>query len=265
MSLVKHRCHGWLGIIRESLAENAVTSAVNSGERKPRRASAFDDASGYDREMQRKSARSLVLLASSGCVALVTFQLLDYDVAAATAETDRFDGFCRHRLSGWCVAFQVRPVNFAGPRVFLVRRHVSCWANPVLLSFRTWRFFPAHVAYIAAFVVNGINARWIAVAALPVAIVGIAVSVWLTPHIPMELIIPVRAYTAVISLMVIAAIGTRGRGATMLVLAGALMFFLSDLSVAALRLVQTALSFVWGLPSYYAGQLCLAASVSQSR
>ncbi|MBT8089328.1 MAG: lysoplasmalogenase, partial [Gammaproteobacteria bacterium] len=65
---------------------------------------------------------------------------------------------------------------------------------------------------------------------------------------------------------VIAAIGTRGRGATKLILAGALMFFFSDLSVAALRLVQTTLpTYVWGLPLYYAGQLCLAASVSQLR
>jgi len=51
-----------------------------------------------------------------------------------------------------------------------------------------------------------------------------------------------------------------------LILAGALMFFLSDLSVASQRLVQMEFpTYVWGLPLYYAGQLCLALSVSQSR
>ncbi|NQV87058.1 MAG: hypothetical protein HQ492_08280, partial [Woeseiaceae bacterium] len=47
----------------------------------------------------------------------------------------------------------------------------------------------------------------------------------------------VYLYTAVISSMVITAFGTRGTGAPTLLLAGALMFFLSDLSVALARLV----------------------------
>lgn len=230
---------------------------------KPR---AFDDACDYNGEMQLFSTRGFVVLASSGCVALVTFLLLDYDVAAATAKLIASTAFV-------AVAIQAGALNSRYGQLILLGL-VFSWFGDMFLVGQTrsfflaglGAFFLAHVAYIAAFVVNGINARWIAVAALPVAIVGIAVSVWLTPHIPMELIIPVRAYTTVISLMVIAAIGTRGRGATMLILAGALMFFLSDLSVAALRLVQTALpTYVWGLPLYYAGQLCLAASVSQSR
>ena len=72
-------------------------------------------------------------------------------------------------------------------------------------------------------------------------------------------------YTAVISLMVIAAFGCKAAGATNLVLIGALLFFVSDLSVAAQRIVQTEFpTFVLGLPMYYAGQLCLALSTSQS-
>jgi uncharacterized membrane protein YhhN len=88
----------------------------------------------------------------------------------------------------------------------------------------------------------------------------------LTPHLPPELVIPVRLYTIIISVMLVAAFGTRGRGATMLIVAGGLMFFCSDLSVAALRIVQSEFpTYVWGLPLYYAGQLCLAASVSRLR
>jgi len=101
---------------------------------------------------------------------------------------------------------------------------------------------------------------------LAIGALAIAITVWLAPHIPSALVIPVRAYTTVISLMVIAAFGTRGRGASILIVAGAAMFFLSDLSVAALRLVQTDFpTYVWGLPLYYAGQVCLALSTSQSR
>lgn len=127
-------------------------------------------------------------------------------------------------------------------------------------------FLFAHIAYIAAFIVNGINRQWIAAAALPVIGIGVAVSAWLTPHTPVELVNPVRLYTIVIAGMLVAAIGTRGRGGSVLILAGALLFFLSDLSVASLRLVQTDFpTYVWGLPLYYAGQLCLALSASQSR
>ena len=112
----------------------------------------------------------------------------------------------------------------------------------------------------------GVSVKWVVVAVLPIALIAITVSLWLAPYIPQELVIPVRVYTAVISLMVIGAFGTRGRGATILVLAGAVMFFLSDLSVAALRLVQTDMpTYIMGLPLYYAGQVCLALSASQSR
>ena len=127
-------------------------------------------------------------------------------------------------------------------------------------------FLLAHVAYVAAFAVNGVSLRWMGAAALPVVGIALAIAAWLAPHTPPELILPVRLYTVVISGMVIAAFGTRGQGGSLLILVGALLFFLSDLSVASLRLVQTEFpTYVWGLPLYYAGQLCLALSVAHSR
>ncbi len=127
-------------------------------------------------------------------------------------------------------------------------------------------FLLAHLAYVAAFAVNGVSLRWMASAALPVLGIAIAVATWLAPYTPPELALPVKLYIAVISAMVIAALGTRGKGGTLLILVGALLFFLSDLSVASLRLVQTDFpNYVWGLPLYYAGQLCLALSAAQSR
>lgn len=127
-------------------------------------------------------------------------------------------------------------------------------------------FLLAHVAYVGAFVRHGYHRGWVWSAALPVTAVAIGVFVWLVPYTPPELMIPVRAYITVISLMVIFAIGTRGRGGSLLIVIGALLFFLSDLSVAALRLVQTDYpTYLLGLPLYYAGQVCLALSASQSR
>ncbi|MDH3333588.1 MAG: lysoplasmalogenase, partial [Gammaproteobacteria bacterium] len=100
----------------------------------------------------------------------------------------------------------------------------------------------------------------------PVTAIAIGVFVWLEPYTPPDLLNPVRAYVAVISLMVVFAMGTQGRGGSKLIVAGAIMFFLSDLSVASLRLVQTEYpTYSIGLPLYYAGQVCLALSSSQSR
>ena len=216
--------------------------------------------------MRVLSTRKLILLTSLGCAALVAFLLLNYEVAAAAAKLVASTAFVT-------VAFQVGGLHSNYGRIIVVGLAFS-WFGDTFLIGKTQAFFllglgaflVAHIAYIAAFIVKGVNVRWLVAAAFPIGLVAIAVSVWLTPHIPSELVTPVRVYTAVISLMVVAAFGTRGRGATTLILAGALLFFLSDLSVAAVRLVQTDFpTYVWGLPLYYAGQVCLALSASQSR
>ena len=216
--------------------------------------------------MHLSRTRNFVVVTALACVALAIFLLLQYDDAAAAAKLTASTAFV-------AVAMQAGGLRSWYGRLILSGL-VFSWFGDAFLIAQSQAFFLlglvafvlAHIAYITAFVVKGINLRWIAVATLPVAAIGIAVSVWLTPHIPPELVIPVRVYTAVISLMVVTAIGTRGRGATILILAGASMFFLSDLSVASLRLVQTSFpTFVWGLPLYYAGQVCLAVSISQSQ
>ena len=101
---------------------------------------------------------------------------------------------------------------------------------------------------------------------MPIAAIAILVWSWLGPYTPAALSLPVRAYIVVISFMVIFAYGTRGAGGSWLIVTGATLFFLSDLSVAALRLAGTAYpTYALGLPAYYAAQVCLALSVSQSR
>ena len=127
-------------------------------------------------------------------------------------------------------------------------------------------FLLAHVAYVTAFLSRGMRIRSVAAAVVPLLVIAIAVSVWLRPYVPTELEFPVRLYVTVISLMVISAIGTHSHKPSILILAGAVLFFLSDLSVAALRLVQTDLpTYLLGLPLYYSAQVCFAVSTSQSR
>ena len=212
------------------------------------------------------STRTFVAITSTGCAALVVLLLLDYDAAAAAAKLVASTAFL-------ATAVQVGALRSAYGRAVLMGLLLS-WCGDAFLIDESQQafllglgaFLLAHVAYVAAFILKGISLRWLSVAALPVTLIAVVVSMWLAPHVAPYLVTPVRTYTVVISLMVVAAIGTRGRGASPLIVAGALLFFLSDLSVAALRLIQTGVpTYVWGLPLYYAGQTLLALSTSQSR
>lgn len=210
--------------------------------------------------------RPLISLVAVACVALVALLLLDMRLPAAIA---------KFVASTALVAAALRAGAWASPygRLILLGLALS-WCGDMFLvgSSKTAflsglvAFLLAHVAYVAAFVTHGYERRWVWAATIPVSAAAIGVFVWLEPNTPPDLMNPVRAYVAVISLMVIFAIGTRGRGGSLLIVAGAVLFFLSDLSVAALRLVQTEYpTYIIGLPLYYAGQVCLALSSSQSR
>jgi uncharacterized membrane protein YhhN len=86
---------------------------------------------------------------------------------------------------------------------------------------------------------------------------------WLTPHVPGGMRAAVRAHVVVICTMVACAVGTYVRAGGAGLLAGALMFFVSDLAVARERFVDHEfVNKTWGLPLYYGGQLLLAASVT---
>ena len=127
-------------------------------------------------------------------------------------------------------------------------------------------FLIAHIVYTTAFISSGLERRWTLGALAPIVVIAAGVMVWLQPHLPQELVWPVRVYTAVISLMVISAFGTLGAGATPLIVSGACLFYLSDLSVAALRFTEPSFpTYVFGLPLYYAAQICLALSVDQQQ
>jgi uncharacterized membrane protein YhhN len=150
-------------------------------------------------------------------------------------------------------------------RVLLVGLVLSWFGDAFLISetkqwflFGLVSFLLAHVAYVIAFAISGIDRRWAMGALVPVTLIAVLVSMWLAPHLSADMVWPVRAYT-----IVIMAFGTLGAGATPLIVAGACLFYLSDLSVAAMRFTDPLFpTYVLGLPLYYAGQLCLALSVA---
>ncbi|MFT3914544.1 MAG: lysoplasmalogenase [Anaeromyxobacteraceae bacterium] len=118
-------------------------------------------------------------------------------------------------------------------------------------------FLLAHVAYAAGFAtVLAAPAAW---AAAPLGVAFALVLRWLWPHLG-TMRAPVVAYCVVISLMVWLALGT-GRGT---VIAGALLFYVSDLTVARDRFVKEAFANrLVGLPLYYAAQVLLALSTGR--
>ena len=210
--------------------------------------------------------RTAVVVTAIACLVLVGTLLVGTDSVAAGAKIIASTGFLTVAILSGALQSTYGKVLLAGLTLSFAGDAFLIGETQQAFLAGLAAFLLAHLAYVAAFAVNGINFRWLAAAALPVIGIAIGIGMWLAPHTPPELSLPVRLYTIVISGMVVTEIGTRGKGGSMLILVGALLFFMSDLSVAALRLVQTEFpTYVWGLPLYYAGQLCLALSVSQSR
>ena len=216
--------------------------------------------------MNLVSTRNLTALVVISCLSLVALLLAGKDVPAAVAKLIASSGFIG-------LALQVGGLRSGYGRVILAGLAFSWLGDAALIgNGQSWflfglaAFLLAHIAYIAAFVIAGLSIRWIGVVAFPVAFIALTVAVWLDPFVTHKLVVPVRLYIIVISLMVIAAFGARGRGRSNLVIIGAVSFFLSDLSVASLRLVQTDLpTYVAGLPLYYAAQISFALSIAHSR
>ena len=204
-------------------------------------------------------------LCAAACIVLVAALLFDRAATAAVAKIVASSSFILLAIFAGALASRYGSIILAGLALswfgdaFLIGTSQG-WFLLGLVS-----FLLAHVAYVTAFITLGVARRWVFSAFVPVLVIAVGVLAWLQPHVPQELLWPVRFYTAVISLMVITAFGTRGAGATPLIVVGASLFYLSDLSVAALRFTEPSFpTYVLGLPLYYGGQICLAFSVAAS-
>lgn len=215
--------------------------------------------------MNRASTIVFVVITALACAALVYFLRVEWLLLAAGAKLVASSGFLATAISVGALQHRYGRILFVGLVLSFCGDMFLIETSRRAFLFGLGSFLLAHLAYITAFATFGLNRKWAVVAALPVLAVAAGVTLWMLPSIPAELIFPVHAYTGVISLMVIAAFGSKGAGASTLIVAGALMFFVSDLSVAAQRILLVDFpTFVWGMPLYYGGQLCLALSASQS-
>ena len=143
-----------------------------------------------------------------------------------------------------------------------------CLAGDVLLLFRRAfvaglvAFLVGHLAFVAAFAALLPPHGWPAALALTPLAASAAAAIWLSPSLG-RMRAPVLAYIAVITVMVWGALSVvaAGNGPWFLA-AGALLFYLSDLTVAYDRFVRKAFAArTFGLPAYYLGQLLFALTV----
>lgn len=148
---------------------------------------------------------------------------------------------------------------------------VLCWIGDLLLALPgdvvflagLVSFLLGHVGFVVAFLNHGVAWRWSVASLAALVPVCVVVVRWVYPHVPKEMKVPVLAYIGVISTMVLLSAGAVGAGAHVILLCGAVAFFLSDIFVARDRFVTPGYSNrIIGLPLYYLGVVLLAFSIA---
>ncbi len=146
-----------------------------------------------------------------------------------------------------------------------------CWLGDVLLiphdkaAFRAGilSFLVGHLFYSAAFVVYGVQARWVLVAVIPLGVIAWVVGRGLLRSVDPAFRTPVLAYILVISGMLALGVGAWADGREMVFLAAPAAFYLSDLAVARNRFLHPGfVNRLVGLPLYYGAQILFAWSVT---
>ncbi len=123
-------------------------------------------------------------------------------------------------------------------------------------------FLFAHVAYSIAFISLGLDLSILFPALLIGLLVIYAALRWLAPHLKDFFRLAVPFYVTVIVVMICCSISATSSTGNWYVALGALMFALSDLSVAKDRLIkEDFLNRSWGLPLYFAAQFVLVGAL----
>lgn len=153
--------------------------------------------------------------------------------------------------------------SFFGQTLFIAL--VWCFAGDVLLIAKGSRpafmfgiaaFLMGHLGYVMCFRMRGVDGVAALVAGLALGVVALFIWRWLSPHLRGGMRIAVACYIGVITLMVAFAIGTVALAWSPVPLVAAVLFWLSDLTVARQRFVRASFwNRAVGLPLYYAAQL----------
>lgn len=127
-------------------------------------------------------------------------------------------------------------------------------------------FLLGHVLYIFSFSTLVSISYWFSPGVLTIVVISSLIFFWLRPHLK-TMRIPVLIYILVITLMAIGAVAIFRKSSfqvsgRVLILAGALCFYVSDVFVARHRFIKEEYrNRLFGLPLYYIGQFMLAFSV----
>lgn len=209
--------------------------------------------------MRHPATIAAILVTGLACAALVLLHLAALPGPAAVAKVIASSGYLATAISVGAPRHTIGRIILAGLLLSMCGDLFLIGQARREFLFGLVSFLLAHIAYTTAFIGYGQQRRWTLTAAIPAIAVAVLVLRWLTPELSSQLVVPVQIYTAAITIMLITAFGARGAGASTLLVAGAMMFFVSDLSVAMQRLLGTDFpTIVWGLPLYYSGQTCIA-------
>ncbi len=157
---------------------------------------------------------------------------------------------------------------------FVLLGLIFCLVGDVLLAlpqkkmflFGLISFLLGHVFYILSFFYVARINQWTWMGSIIVIVISAWVYLWLKPHLG-KMKIQVLLYVIVITIMVSGACSILGEpslalSGRIMVFAGALSFYFSDIFVARDRfLKKEILNRLIGLPMYYTGQFLLAFSV----
>ncbi|MHB9098797.1 MAG: lysoplasmalogenase [Syntrophales bacterium] len=190
----------------------------------------------------------------STCGRVLTKPLLSALFVAVALTGPRTEtGYFGWVLAGlvFCMAGDVFLIFFASPRLFLAG----------LVAFLT-----GHILYVAAFFLASRPGMLTWIVGVCVLAASGAIFAWLRPHLG-RMLIPVAAYVAVITVMIIGAASVLGERAAdpsgrTLVFSGAILFYVSDIFVARQQFVVSQyVNRLVGLPLYYAAQFMIAFSI----
>lgn len=139
-----------------------------------------------------------------------------------------------------------------------------CFAGDLLLVFKGSRtafmfgiaaFLMGHIGYVMVFRMRGVDLTAALLSGIGLAVAAFVIWRWLFPYLQGGMRGAVMVYIAVITLMVAFAVGTVVAVPAPLPLVAAVLFWLSDITVARQRFVRPSFwNRALGLPFYYAAQ-----------
>lgn len=153
---------------------------------------------------------------------------------------------------------------------FILTALVLSWiGDALLLSLRSRSllagmaaFFAAHLAFAIAFSLGDLNVNWLVASLLVLMAAASLLLRWLWKYLSKFYRLAVPAYLLAIGVMTSLAISASAATGSMILGVAAILFAVSDVSVARNRFIERNITNkIWGIPLYYTAQILFALSV----